>query len=139
MVIDGELNAFASYGLTEYTIPNCVTSIGDAFGGCSNLKNITIPNTVTSIKPYAFEGCSNLTTVTIPNSCTEIGRYTFASCSNLSSVYCMPVNPPTGCEGNTFWKNATGRKIYVPYESLDAYLSTDYWYAYADDIVGYEF
>ena len=41
-------------------IKNC-ESIGDnAFEGCSNLKTITIPNSVTSIGEDAFKGCDNL-------------------------------------------------------------------------------
>ena len=50
LIIDGELIAFALAGLTSYTIPNSVTSIGwYAFWNCSSLKSITIPNSVTSI------------------------------------------------------------------------------------------
>ena len=41
-----------------------VTSIGGgAFGGCSGLTEVTIPNSVTSIGSSAFNGCSGLTKV----------------------------------------------------------------------------
>ena len=44
--------------LTNIEIPNSVTSIGDvAFYGCTGLTSITIPNSVTSIGQSAFEGC----------------------------------------------------------------------------------
>ncbi len=43
-IINGKLVAFAPYGLTEYVIPDGVTSIGSgAFSGCYRLGNITIP------------------------------------------------------------------------------------------------
>ena len=73
--------------LTNVTIPNSVTSIGNyAFRGCSGLTSITIGAAVTSIGSYAFYGCSGLTSVTIPNSVTSIGNYAFRGCSGLTSV-----------------------------------------------------
>ena len=38
-----------------------------------------------------------------------------------------------------FSSNASGRKIYVPMESVSEYKSTGYWKAYAYAIVGYDF
>ena len=73
--------------ITNLIIPNSVTSIGDyAFYGCSGLTSVTIPNSVTSIGDYAFYGCSGLTSVTIPNSVTSIGNCAFSGCSGLTSV-----------------------------------------------------
>jgi len=44
------------------------------------IKDLVIPNSVTSIGNYAFEYCSALTSVTIPNSVTSIGSYAFSYC-----------------------------------------------------------
>ena len=44
------------------------------------VKDLIIPNSVTSISSYAFYGCYSLTSVTIPNSVTSIGSYAFAYC-----------------------------------------------------------
>jgi hypothetical protein len=38
-----------------------------------------------------------------------------------------------------FSYNASGRKIYVPMESVEAYKSAEGWRDYADDIVGYHY
>ncbi|MDY4512847.1 MAG: leucine-rich repeat protein [Paludibacteraceae bacterium] len=71
----------------DLVIPNSVTSIGvSAFYGCSGLTSVIIPNSVTSIGEDAFAGCSGLTSVTIPNSVTSIGGWTFSNCSDLTSI-----------------------------------------------------
>ncbi len=73
--------------ITNLVIPNSVTSIGDyAFSRCSGLTSVTIPNSVTSIGGAAFARCDGLTSVTIPNSVTYIGTNAFARCSGLTSV-----------------------------------------------------
>ena len=85
-----------------------VTSIGgDAFGGCSGLISVVIPNTVTDIGNYAFADCNALTSVIIPNSVTTIGYGTFKNCINLTYV-AIPNSVTTiagwafiGCNGLT--------------------------------------
>ena len=87
LIIDGVLNSFAPAGLTEYTIPDSVTTIGErAFAYCSNLTSVTIGDSVTTIGDYAFYGCSSLTSVAIGNSVTRIGDWAFLDCSSLTSV-----------------------------------------------------
>ena len=116
LIIDGTLNSFAPAGLTEYTIPDSVTTIGN----------------------YAFSYCRSLTSITISNGVTTIGGDAFYECSSLKKVYCKAVTPPAGGSW-MFYGNASGRKIYVPTESVEAYKSAWGWRDYADDIVGYNF
>ena len=139
IIIDGVLRFFARKGLTEYTIPDSVTSIGDsAFSSCSSLESVIIPNSVTKIGSGAFSSCSSLTSITIPDSVTLIGSYVFQYCSSLKEVYCKPTTPPSG-RNSMFDNNAIGRKIYVPRASVAAYMVASYWRSYASDIVGYDF
>ena len=87
LIIDGTLNSFAPAGLTEYAIPDSVTTIGDyAFEYFSSLTSVTIPDSVTSIGYMAFISCSRLTSITIPDSVTAIGDYAFYGCTSLTSV-----------------------------------------------------
>ncbi|MBQ8272864.1 MAG: leucine-rich repeat protein, partial [Tidjanibacter sp.] len=125
--------------LTSVTIGDGVTSIGiHAFSACSSLASVSIGNGVTSIEHEAFGGCSSLASVTIPDSVTSIGDWAFSYCSSLTSVYCKATTPPAG-GSSMFYNNASGRKIYVPTESVEAYKTAEYWSDYADYIVGYDF
>ena len=73
--------------IKDLVIPDRVTSIcNNAFHGCSSLTSVTIPNSVTSIGSSAFFKCTGLTSVTIPNSVTNIGDNAFECCSNLTSI-----------------------------------------------------
>ena len=73
--------------VTDLTIPDSVSSIKDhAFIGCASLENVSIPGTA-NIGTYAFADCSNLTSITIPDSVTSIRWGAFDGCSNLTSIY----------------------------------------------------
>ena len=94
------------HGLTSITIPNSVTSIGEsAFSSCSGLTSITIGNSVTSIGESAFYNCSGLTSITIPNSVTSICSFAFSGCSGLTGIT-IP-NSVTSIGGYAFW-NCSG-------------------------------
>ena len=109
LVVNGVLVSFAvGCGVTEYTIPNNVTIIGDyAFCNCSSLVSITIPNGVTSIEGNAFQNCS-ISSITIPDSVTTIKWGAFQNCNISSitipdSVTSIEGNPFTGCPITAFY------------------------------------
>lgn len=75
------------YTLKEVILPDSITSIQEfAFFYCGGIVSITIPNSVTSIGKMAFYYCSGLTSVTIPDSVTSIGGACFYQCSGLTTV-----------------------------------------------------
>ena len=128
----------ATYNNKTYT----VTGVGDnAFSDCTGLKNLTIPNTVTTIGRYACYN-SGLTSVTIGSGVTLIRKGAFASdgTSPLTSVTCLATLPPyieavvnkkdkiTAWEDGAFnsetEQNAT---LNVPSISVNAYRTATYW------------
>jgi len=140
LIVGGVLNSFAPAGLTEYTIPDSVTKIGDeVFAHCDALTSVTIPDSVTTIGNYAFAFCDALTSVTIPDSVTKIGQQAFDDCTSLKEVYCKPTTPPSLSYSSVFDDNASDRKIYVPTASVDAYKAATNWSSYASAIYPYTF
>ena len=102
------------------------------------VTDLIIPGSVTSIRDFAFRNCDPLTSVTIGKGVTSIGNKAFCGCTSLKEVYCKPTTPPTG-GSSMFNGNASGRKIYVPRNSVSAYKSASGWSDYASAIVGYDF
>ena len=79
--------AFTCCGtIKEVVIPDGVTSIGEyAFRACNNLSVVHLPNTLISIGRAAFRSDS-LTSITIPDSVDKIERGAFAGNKKLADV-----------------------------------------------------
>ena len=106
----------------------------------TEITNLVIPNSVTSIGSYAFDGCTGLTSVTIPNSVTSIGKSAFY-CENLATVVSLIENPfefygilttKRVFSQNTF-KKAT---LYVPTGKKEAYEATEGWSDFRNIVEG---
>ena len=70
--------------LKEITIPDSVTTIGgDAFAECSSMKRASLGTGVITIGVRAFSDCYYLTDITIPDTVTTIGGKAFAGCYDL--------------------------------------------------------
>lgn len=59
----------------------------EAFLGCGNLTNVTLPDSLIEIDCGVFKSCDSLTSITIPNSISYIGEDAFDECICLSYVY----------------------------------------------------
>ena len=73
--------------VTEVVIPDTVTSILPyAFARIPSITSVKIPNSVTTIEDSAFKNCKALTSITIPDSVTTIGAYALKDCDTLTSI-----------------------------------------------------
>ena len=118
-------------GIEPYTFKNCV-----------NLKEITLPESLTIIEYGAFFGCSSLTKVVIPDNVNEIQKTAFEGCKELATVICKGETPARLGVG-AFMKDEehSGTKyinsIKVPTTAVSAYESADGWKYFSDRISGY--
>ena len=98
----------------KYSIRKGVKVIGNnAFGLCTSINSIEIPNSVTNIGECAFSSCESLTSINIPNSVASIGEGTFDFCCSLTSIE-IP-NSVTNIEGWTFSNCTSLICINIPY------------------------
>ena len=110
----------------EYVVKNGTKTIADSAFIYNELKDITIPDSVTSIGYRAFSGCRNLTSMTIPDSVTSIGDEAFKSCDSLTSINVASDNEYYSDEdGVLFNKEKTALIRYPKDKSEDAYTIPD--------------
>ena len=64
-----------------------------AFVGCTSLKNVSLPKTLTSIGMSAFENCSSLERIIIPKSVTHVALDAFSRCAALE-ILCEAKKQP---------------------------------------------
>lgn len=114
-IVDGVLHGFARSGISEYSIPEGVITIGEE----------------------VFMINSELTSITLPSSVTTIREYAFCWCQNLLHFYCKSTTPPKVEKNAFFFTNSCAMKIYIPIGSLEAYINADYWKNMYDS--GFEF
>lgn len=91
--------------ISEYAFRRCISltnvifdencaleALGDfTFDSCDSLKNVKLPDSLSSIGKYAFYSCYNLESINIPSSLNNIGASAFANCRNLN-VYITDVS-----------------------------------------------
>lgn len=84
--VEGGIGAFSKSKITSVVIEEGVTTIGDFFSDCKNLKSVTLPKSLNTITGNAFNNCSALIEVNIPEG-TKISyeaNFVFKFCSSLT-------------------------------------------------------
>lgn len=92
-----------------------------AFYSCPLLRDIAIPDAVSSIGNYAFQSCYSLTRVVIPSEVASIGNYAFSYNYGLKELHFKRSSPANLSNANAFSLLPSDCTIYVPTGSLSAY------------------
>ena len=117
-----------------------ITRIGSyAFGYCTGLTSVEIPNSVTNIGGNAFIGCTGLTSLVIPDAVTIINAYTFRNCSNLATIDFGSTRStvPTLMNINAFSGCPNDYRILVPSSLLDTWKANASWSSISQHIVAH--
>ena len=78
---------FEGAQIKQITIPDTVTEIGNgAFNYCAQLASITLPSGLQKISDNMLTDCISLTSITIPAAVTEIGIQAFANSGLTSTI-----------------------------------------------------
>lgn len=76
--------AFTGCNITSIQLSEGLQEIGqNAFSDCKSLKEIVIPNSISTIANFAFLNCENLNIVNLPNTLIYLGISSFGNCSKL--------------------------------------------------------
>ena len=74
----------------EFQYFNGITDISNAFQGCTNLWEITLPDNLSTIGDAAFANCKSLNSIILPENIVSIGDSSFSVCP-LSNIT-IPIN-----------------------------------------------
>ena len=73
--------------LADVTVPDSVQTIrSSAFSGCATLKEISLPTGLTTLDVWAFAGCTSLEKASLPETLTKIPRGVFNGCKAMKEV-----------------------------------------------------
>ncbi|MBR1687205.1 MAG: leucine-rich repeat domain-containing protein [Prevotella sp.] len=84
-VIISDLSVWCGISFTDQT-SNPLYYAKHLYLNATEIKDLVVPNDVTSIRDYAFQNCEGLTSLTLPENLETIGYSAFAGCSNLTSI-----------------------------------------------------
>ena len=143
---------FVPSTLSDVNITSCTGIPDNAFYGCSNINNITLPSSVNSIGDSAFYGCTGLTDISnFFTNVTSIGESAFYGCTGLTAVNIptkltsIPENAFYGCTGlksiivpgniksigaSAFAECSSLEEIKLPFVGNSTSASEKYWLGY---------
>lgn len=79
--------AFSDSKIRNINLPDSITSIGDcAFQNCDYLTEIILPKNLLRIVGGAFQNCDRLQKLSIPKSVTKLDSFLTARCNSLTSL-----------------------------------------------------
>ena len=128
---EGALKQTAISGVVN--LPNLTSLSGYAFH-LTNITKVANLGQISSIGVYAFWRCSQLKEIVLPSSLTSIENYAFADYGNNANIVVV-INATTPPSMGASPFSSTGvSTIYVPDSSVSAYREASGWVDYADRI-----
>lgn len=83
----GENAFFGLYNVTDVYLPSTLENIcTQSFVG-TNIEELYLPDSVSSIENYAFNHCENLRVVKLPENLKELNQNVFCMCVSLEALY----------------------------------------------------
>ena len=70
----------------EVTVPEEVTETGSAFKDCKTVTKVVLPAGLTKLESNIFSGCTGLKEIAIPEGVTSIGNGAFRDCKALTEL-----------------------------------------------------
>lgn len=108
---------YKSTNVENLILPNTLTTIGEEMFYHSALKTIVIPESVETIERAAFCGCENLSSFEIPARVKTIEEKVFCYCRSLTSIE-IPANVKTIGDGAFSMSALTSIKIPTNVETI---------------------
>ena len=104
------------------------------FQGCTALKYLTVPNSVTQLVNFAFRAMGSTVRIDLPNTISYMEyRYTW-DIKNTTILICRAVTPPRFSSTSSNAYLARWNPIYVPDDSVATYKAASVWSNYASKI-----
>ena len=132
------VSSFEATAIESVELPSSLVTVTDgamaidaigahAFENCRSLREINIPESITTIQTSVFSGCSSLTTITLPKGITGVRGSAFQDCTGLKEIRVHASVPPKA-DYQAFYKVDTKAcKLVVPAGAREAYKEADEW------------
>lgn len=120
--------------LHSVTFGNSVEEIMECAFQRTAMREVVIPNPVTTIGDGAFLTCESLETLELPSGLTSIGKYAFYECSSLKKVYSYATTPPV-CGADDSFSPSDVCVLHIPKKTKEVYKEAIGWknFAYLED------
>ena len=106
-------HTFSNTKLGSIRVPDTVTDMGDhVFSGCTELKEVTLPNIRQNIMAGMFEGCTSLEKIVLPETVTAIRSDAFDGCTALKDITWSKA--PEIIESNAFRNCSALKEVTIP-------------------------
>ena len=122
LIVEPGVTAIGTYAfgdcsyLVDVTLPEGLQRIGDhAFADCLNLTGVTLPQGLQMLENSTFFGCDTLTTVTLPAGLAYVENSVFYNCGSLEEVIFLGEAPSIA---DNVFSSSSAPVIYYPEDEI---------------------